>query len=256
MRHFRSQGSSLNSHWKRRRNTPKQWSFEGYAADSVPKEDQSLNRCDHLFLTVYPEDLRKLKFWPESPSSFREVLREYSEKMKMVTELTSKAMAKSLNLEENCFLNQFGERAMLQARSIYYSKCQGPDLILGLKPHTDGTGYTLLLQDEVGLQVFNKDKWYAVPKISHAIFILMGDQMEIMTNGVFKSPVHRVLSNSERERVSIAMFYAPEKGKEIGPEDGLVNDERPRLFKKVKDYAYTHWEYYQRGMRALHTAKA
>ena len=45
------------------------------------------------------------------------------------------------------------------------------------------------------------------------------------------------------------------KGKEIGPEDGLVDEERPRLFKKVKDYADTHWGYYQRGMRALHTAQ-
>ncbi|CAL5373391.1 unnamed protein product [Camellia sinensis] len=93
-----------------------------------------------------------------------------------------------------------------------------------------------------------------VPKIPHALLILLGDQMEIMTNGVFKSPVHRVLSNSERDRISIVMFYTPEKGKEIGPEDGLVDEERPRLFKKVKDYADTHWEYNRRGMKALHTA--
>ncbi|KAL6996647.1 hypothetical protein U1Q18_006778 [Sarracenia purpurea var. burkii] len=230
--------------------------FEGYGADPVPEEGQSLDWSDRLFLDVHPEDLRKLRFWPETPASFRDVLREYTEKMKMVTELTSKAMAKSLNLDENCFLNQFGERATLQARFNYYPKCQRPDLILGLKPHSDGSGYTIILQDEVGLQVFNKDKWYTVPRIPHAILILMADQMEIMTNGVFKSPVHRVLSNSERDRISIAMFYTPEKGKEISPEDGLVDDGRPRLFKKVKDYADTHWEYYQRGMRALHTAQA
>ncbi|XP_057514717.1 protein SRG1-like isoform X2 [Actinidia eriantha] len=229
---------------------------DGYGADPVPEEGQSLDWSDRLFLDVYPEDLRKPKFWPENPSSFGEVLREYTEKTKMVIEVISKAMAKSLNLEENCFLNQFGERATIQARFNYYSKCQRPDLILGLKPHADGSGYTSILPDEVGLQVFNNDRWHTVPKISHAILILMGDQMEIMTNGVFKSPVHRVLSNSERDRISVAMFYTPEKGKEIGPEDGLVDDERPRLFKKVKDYAGIHWDYYQRGLRALHTAQA
>lgn len=76
-----------------------------------------------------------------------------------------------------------------------------------------------------------------------------------MTNGIFKSPVHRVLTNSERERISIAMFYTPEPNKEIGPVQDLVNEQRPKLYKKVKDYADTHWKYYQRGMRAIHEAK-
>ncbi|KAH7865696.1 hypothetical protein Vadar_010030 [Vaccinium darrowii] len=174
----------------------------------------------------------------------------------MLTELTSKAMPKSLQLKENCFLDQFGERETLQARFNYYPKCQRPDLILGLKPHADGSGYTFILQDEIGLQIFNNDKWHTAPNVPHAILVLMGDQMEIMTNGVFKSPVHRVLSNSERDRISIAMFYTPEKGKEIGPEEGLVDGERPQLFKRVKDYADIHYEYYQRVMRALHTAEA
>lgn len=79
--------------------------------------------------------------------------------------------------------------------------------------------------------------------------------IQIMTNGVFQSPVHRVVTNSERERISVAMFYTPEPNKEIGPEDGLVNQERPKVFNKVKDYADIHWEYYQRGTRALHVAK-
>ncbi|KAG5537487.1 hypothetical protein RHGRI_024803 [Rhododendron griersonianum] len=61
-------------------------------------------------------------------------------------------MAKSLQLEEDGFRHQFGKRAMLQARFNYYSKCQRPDLIMGLKPHADGSGYTVILQYEVGLQ--------------------------------------------------------------------------------------------------------
>ncbi|KAK4374714.1 hypothetical protein RND71_005391 [Anisodus tanguticus] len=177
---------------------------------------------------------------------------ERPEKMKMVTEITSKAMAKSLNLEENCFLEQFGKQAQLAARFNYYSPCQRPDLVLGLKPHADGTGYTIILQDDVGLQVLKDGKWY--PKDPTALLVLMGDQMEIMSNGIFNSPVHRVLSNLKKDRVSVAMFYTPEVGKEIGPEDGLVNGDKAKIYKRVKDYAETHWKFYQRGMRALHTA--
>lgn len=230
--------------------------FEGYGADPVPEEGQHLDWSDRLFLDVYPEDRRKPKFWPETPASFRNVLDEYTVKMKMFTEVVSKAMAKSLKLEEDCFLNQFGERAALQARFNYYLCCTTPELVLGLKSHADGTGYTVILQDDVeGLQIHKDEHWFTVPTISDALLVLMGDQMEIMTNGVFKAPVHRVVTNSERERISVAMFYTPEPNKEIGPEEGLINEERPKLFKKVKDYADIHWEYYQRGMRALHVAK-
>lgn len=76
-----------------------------------------------------------------------------------------------------------------------------------------------------------------------------------MTNGIFKSPVHRVLSNLQTERISVIMFYNPATDKEIGPQDRLVNQENPRLFKDVKDYGTTYFEYYQRGMRALHTVQ-
>lgn len=78
---------------------------------------------------------------------------------------------------------------------------------------------------------------------------------QIMSNGEFKSPVHRVLTNPERARISIAVFYTPEPGKEIGPQEGLIDEERPRAYKTMKDYADIHWGYYQQGTRAIHVAK-
>ncbi|KAL3633077.1 hypothetical protein CASFOL_026061 [Castilleja foliolosa] len=230
--------------------------FQGYGADPVPEEGQSLDWSDRIFLELLPEDQRNYKYWPQKPTSFKKTLEEYTDYMKIVTENISKSMAKSLSLEEKCFVKQFGERAQFQGRFNYYSPCTRPDLVLGLKAHADGSGYTVLLQDESGLQILNDGKWYTVPKEpQHALLVLMGDQMEIMSNGIFKSPVHRVLSDSKRDRVSVAVFYTPESGKEVGPEEGLVNAEAPRLFKAVKDYADVHFGYYQRGMRALHTAQ-
>ncbi|XP_017620384.1 protein SRG1-like [Gossypium arboreum] len=229
--------------------------MEGYGGDPSPEQGQFLDWQDRLLLTVYPYDLRVPKFWPQNPQSFSEILENYTCKMRMVTKLVSKSMAKSLHLEENCFLEQFGEGATLQARFNHYPCCQRPDIVLGLKPHSDGTGYTIILQDIDGLQILQNQQWLTVPTVPNALFILMGDQMEIMTNGIFKSPVHRVITDKEKVRTSIAVFYTPEKNKEIGPQDGLVNEERPRLFKHVRDYEIIHWEHYQRGMRALHTAQ-
>ena len=38
---------------------------------------------------------------------------------------------------------------------------------------------------------------------------------QIMSNGIFKSPVHRVVTNSERERISLAVFSSPDSDKRL-----------------------------------------
>uniref|UniRef100_A0A5B6YY85 Putative 2-oxoglutarate (2OG) and Fe(II)-dependent oxygenase superfamily protein n=1 Tax=Davidia involucrata TaxID=16924 RepID=A0A5B6YY85_DAVIN len=231
--------------------------IEGYGNDTVLSEHQTLDWTDRLYLIVNPEDKRKLNFWPQKPANFREILHEYTTKLGMLTELILKAMAKSLSLEEKCFLNQYGEGATMIARFNLYPPCPRPDLILGVKPHADGSAITFLLQDnEVeGLQVLKDDHWFRVPIIPHALFINVGDQAEIMSNGMFKSPVHRVVTNSERERITLAVFCIPESSKEIGPVEELINEKRPRLYKKVKNYVDIYFQNYQLGKRPIEAAK-
>lgn len=104
-------------------------------------------------------------------------------KLKSIGVVVLKAMARSLSLEENCFVDQYGERSKLHARFNFYPKCPRPDLVLGTKPHADGTGITVLLQDESveGLQFMKADKWYRAPNIPEALLINVGDQAEVST---------------------------------------------------------------------------
>ena len=90
-------------------------------------------------------------------------------------------MAKSLNVEENSFSRQFGDTAIMQGRLILYPPCPRPDQIFGLKAHSDRSGVTVLLQDKEvqGLQVLRDDKWFTVPIIGHALFVNLGDQMQV-----------------------------------------------------------------------------
>jgi isopenicillin N synthase-like dioxygenase len=55
-----------------------------------------------------------------------------------------------------------------------------------------------------------------------------------MSNGVFKSPVHRVVTNAEKERLSVALFYSIDPEREIRPADKLIDENHPALYKKVK----------------------
>lgn len=76
-----------------------------------------------------------------------------------------------------------------------------------------------------------------------------------MSNGIFKSPIHRVAANSEEERISVAVFYSPDYEKEIEPLQGLINSERPQMFKKVKNYPAISFNSFHSGQIAIDTVR-
>ncbi|KAK7352076.1 hypothetical protein VNO80_17492 [Phaseolus coccineus] len=231
--------------------------IEGYGNDTIYSEKQRLDWTDRVFLKVHPEDQRQFKFWPQSPNDFRSTVLQYTESLRLLSEVILKAMAKSLNLEENCFLNESGERSNMFLRFCYYPPCQMPDHVLGFKPHADGSTITFLLQDKQveGLQVLKDDQWFKVPIIPDALFINVGDQIEIMSNGIFRSPVHRVVVNKEKERLTAAMFCTPDPEKVIKPLDKLVDETRPLLYRPVKNYVEIFFQYYQQGKRPMEASK-
>lgn len=231
--------------------------IEGYGSDMVLFENQSLDWNDRLYLLVSPKDQQKLEYFPENPETFRKILDEYTGSLRQIQELLLKAIARSLSLPEKCFLDQFGDRPTMYGRFNYYPPCSRPDIVLGLKPHADGSGITILLQDEEveGLQMLKDDRWYRVPIIPHAFLVNIGEQLEILSNGIIKSPMHRAVTNSVMERNTLAMFYAPDPELEIGPLNEVVDDTRPRLYKKVRNYPETYFQYYQQGKRPIEAVR-
>uniref|UniRef100_I1Q002 Fe2OG dioxygenase domain-containing protein n=1 Tax=Oryza glaberrima TaxID=4538 RepID=I1Q002_ORYGL len=177
-----------------------------------------------------------------------------------ITSLVLTRLAKLLGLREGYFVDMFDEDATTYARFNYYPRCLRPEDVLGLKPHSDGSVITIVSVDDAvsGLQVLRQGVWYDVPVVPNALLINMGDGMEIMSNGLLKSPVHRVVTNAERERVSVVMFYALDPEKELEPAPELVDDEkRPRQYAKmkIKDYLSGFYETFARGTRVINTVK-
>ncbi|KAK2446787.1 2-oxoglutarate (2OG) and Fe(II)-dependent oxygenase superfamily protein [Trifolium repens] len=231
--------------------------IEGYGNDVIFSENQKLDWTDRVYLKVNPEDQRNLKLWPQKPNDFRNTIEQYNESLRQLYEVVLRAIAKSLNLEEDCFLKECGEAASMFMRFNYYPPCPMPDHVLGVKPHADGSSITFLLQDKEveGLQVLKDNQWFKVPIIPDALVINVGDQIEIMSNGIFQSPVHRVVTNAEKERLTVATFCIPDSEKEIKPVDKLVNESRPINYRPVKNFVDIYFQYYQKGRRPIEASK-
>lgn len=113
-------------------------------------------------------------------------MHEFTEKSKLIAEVILKAMARSLNLADKCFIEQYGEKAKMKTKFNLYPKCPRPDLVLGAKPHADGTAITLLLQDNnvEGLQFLKDNQWFKAPILPEALLVNIGDQAEVISSNL------------------------------------------------------------------------
>ncbi|KAK4418931.1 putative 2-oxoglutarate-dependent dioxygenase [Sesamum alatum] len=208
--------------------------YEGYGSRLGVEKGISLDWSDYFFLNYLPLPLRDQNKWPALPLSCRELVGEYCREVVELGGRLMKILSTNLGLREDYLQEAFGgEEFGACMRVNYYPKCPQPDLTLGLSPHSDPGGMTLLFPDEnvSGLQVRRGgDKWITVDPVPNAFIINIGDQLQVLSNANYKSVEHRVIVNSEKERVSIALFYNPRGDMLIKPADELVTEERPPLY--------------------------
>ncbi|KAL5078871.1 hypothetical protein RYX36_007292 [Vicia faba] len=107
--------------------------------------------------------------------------------------------------------------------------------VIGLNPHSDVTAITILLEvNQVqGLQIKKDGMWIPINPLSNAFLVNVGDALEVLTNGIYKSIEHRVTVNSMKERISLAAFHNPRMSGHVGPIPSLVTLETPALFKTI-----------------------
>ncbi|GLT62259.1 hypothetical protein SLA2020_349090 [Shorea laevis] len=221
----------------------KYWQYpgelEGFGQAFVFSEEQKLDWADLFFLFTQPVHFRKPHLFPKLPPPFREALELYSLELKNLAMAIFKKMEKALDMETREMDEFFGE-SFQAMRMNYYPPCPQPDKVIGLTPHSDSTGLTILLQvNEVdGLQIKKDGKWVPVKSLPNAFIINVGDILEIITNGVYRSIEHRATVNSEIERFSIATFNNAKYDGEIGPARSLISKEKPPLFKRVSSEEY------------------
>ncbi|KAI6705603.1 hypothetical protein NL676_008565 [Syzygium grande] len=148
-------------------------------------------------------------------------------------------ISKCLDIEMNEMKELF-EDGLQTMRMTYYPPCPQPELVVGLTPHSDATGITILHQINGvdGFQIKMDGAWTPIHILPNAFVVNVGDVMEIFSNGLYNSIEHRATVNSTRERISIAMFFNPKLDSEIGPIQSLTTTESPALFRRIKMEKY------------------
>lgn len=80
--------------------------------------------------------------------------------------------------------------------------------IIGIAPHTDWGLLSILFTTTDGLQIYVNNEWINIPTIENHFIVNIGDMLEIISNGVYKSTLHRVLTINEK--YSIVFFFEPD----------------------------------------------
>ncbi|KAL5781286.1 hypothetical protein ACOSP7_006315 [Xanthoceras sorbifolium] len=216
--------------------------LEGYGTKLQKEVHGKKGWVDHLFHKIWPLSAVNYQFWPKKPSSYREANEEYAKWVQGIGDKLLKWLSLGLGLEEDDVKEALGGENLVYLMKInYYPPCPQPEVALGVVAHTDMNIITILVPNDVqGLQAFRDGLWYDVNYIPNALVIHIGDQMEILSNGRYKSVLHRTRVNKEKTRMSWPVFLEPPADLQVGPHTKLVNKNNPAKYKtkKYSDYVY------------------
>ncbi|XP_055823944.1 1-aminocyclopropane-1-carboxylate oxidase 4 [Solanum dulcamara] len=195
--------------------------------EAVQAEVTDLDWESTFFLRHLP--VSNISQVPDLDDEYREVMRDFAKRLEKLAEELLDLLCENLGLEKGYLKKAFygSKGPNFGTKVSNYPPCPKPDLIKGLRAHTDAGGIILLFQDDKvsGLQLLKDGKWIDVPPMRHSIVVNLGDQLEVITNGKYKSVMHRVIAQTNGTRMSLASFYNPGNDAVIYPAPALIEKE-------------------------------
>ncbi|XWS10261.1 hypothetical protein CRYUN_Cryun39dG0060300 [Craigia yunnanensis] len=224
-------------------------------------KEKALEWKDYISI-AYTNDAEALQHWPVE---CREVSPEYiNTSNEMVRKLLEVLMG-NLGVEpDDSKIDAFIGNKMVNRN--FYPTCPNPELTAGVGRNSDMGTLTILLQDGIGglyvklpenMDIGKKGEWVEIPPVPGALVINIGDMLQILSNGRYKSAEHRVRTTSSKSRVSIPIFTSPKPTDKIAPLPQVVVKDGVARYREFvfADYMSSFFENAQDGKKSLDFAQ-
>lgn len=157
--------------------------------------------------------------FPTVDPAWRETVLGYLDAMTQLGHTLTMGIALSLGLEATYFSDRYTSDPLILFRIFNYPPTpSGLEPTWGVGEHTDYGLLTILKQDESGgLQVKSQSRWVEAPPIANSFVCNIGDMLDRMTGGLYRSTPHRVKNISGRDRLSFPFFFDPNFNAEVKP---------------------------------------
>ncbi len=151
--------------------------------------------------------------FPAAVPELRPAVTAYLSALTAIAHRVMEGVALSLGLPPSYFYQRYTQDPLILFRIFNYPpSAPGPDGAegWGVGEHTDYGLLTILKQDGIGgLQIKTQDRWIEAPVIPESFVCNIGDMLDRMTGGLYRSTLHRVRNSSGRQRLSYPFFFDP-----------------------------------------------
>ena len=169
-------------------------------------------------------------------SGFREAVLDYIDQATRLGHALMAGIALSLGLEADYFHQRYTRDPLILFRIFHYPALPTTDDsgLWSVGEHTDYGILTILRQDATGgLQVKSGGDWIDARPIPGTLVCNIGDMLDRMTGGRYRSTPHRVRNAGRSGRLSFPLFFDPGFEASVQPIDPQAT---------VHDDADTRWD--------------
>jgi isopenicillin N synthase-like dioxygenase len=181
--------------------------------------------------------LHGANLFPESPAALGPTVLRWIDEVATLGQALLRGLALGLGIDEDWFAGHLTSEPTVLFRAFHYPP--GDADSWGVGEHTDYGLITLLAQDHHGgLQVKSNGEWLDVPADPYAFVVNLGDMLDRMTRGRYRSDPHRVRNLSGQDRVSFPLFLDPSWDARVTPLPASVFADAPT----PQDDAGSRWD--------------
>ena len=159
--------------------------------------------------------------WPRQVPELRDAVLGYMTATIAASRALMEGVALSLGLDDGYFEQYYTAEPTVLFRIFRYpatTEAESASERWGVGEHTDYGLLTLLLQDDRGgLQVRSGEGWIEAPPIPGTLICNIGDMLDRLTGGWYRSTPHRVKNVSGLDRLSFPLFFDPNLAAAIRP---------------------------------------